>query len=548
MDSKCNARAECFVAIVRLLIAWVALTAFAYNAYSQDVCVSSERIAVLLADVNSGKVQSPNIALKDEIHAMKTDLVTQTAQQFAAQKNKLSKDKTKTDKPAQISTIDAPKRICEILNTNPWPTKSIVDTEAASDFIKLLKTYVSVEQQRALLPIIASGIDRGEIPKDEEAAAFVDRLRLRLGAPQLFGTQMTEDNGFLVLYPLQSEANIDGWRKEYGMSPLREYLQRVQNFYRKQVIHSTAKVRRVPINKAATVSDGSAPINADTDGDVVKVETSVVTIDAMVSGKDVPKLTKDDFKIYEDGKLQQIAALNTSDAPFDIVLLLDLSGSTSDKVALIKKTTKRFIEMKRDMDRVAIVTFNSTQTVISQLESDKQKLFDLLSKIKGVGASKVWDSEKFAIDMLKKDSPAGRRKGVVVMTDGIDNDLFYTPGPGSDIMFGDLVEEVRNGQVAIFPIFLNPNGPGGDGSRLVDDARRTMQLLADDSGGTFYTTANLESLNEVYERVMQDVGRVYSIDYEPSNDARDGTWRMIKVEIPTHPELKVRARSGYYAK
>jgi VWFA-related protein len=359
---------------------------------------------------------------------------------------------------------------------------------------------------------------------------------------------MTEDNGFLVLYPLQSEANLDGWRKEYGMSPLREYLQKVQNFYRKQVIRSTAKVRRVPINKAANASDSSAPINADTEGDVVKVETSVVTIDATVSGKDVPKLAKDDFKIYEDGKPQQITALNTSEAPFDIVLLLDLSGSTSDKVALIKKTTKRFVEMKRDIDRVAIVTFNSTQTVVSPLESDKQKLFDGLSKIKGVGASKVWDSEKFALDLLKRDSPDGRRKAVVVLTDGIDNDLFYTPGPGSDILFGDLLEEVRNGAIAIFPIFLSPNGPGSSISQLVADGRRTMQILADDSGGTFYTTANLESLNEVYERVMQDVGRVYSIDYEPSNDARDGTWRTIKVEIPSHPELKVRARSGYYAK
>ena len=548
MDFKYKTGAKCFAAIVRLLFVWVALTGFVYIAHAQDVCVSSERIAVLLADIKSGKVQPPNSALKDEIHAMKTDLVTQTAQQFAAQTNKLSKDKPKTDKPTQIPAANVAKRICEILNSGPWPTKSVVETEAASDFIKLVKTYISVDQQRALLPVIAAGIDRGEIPKDEESAAFVDRLRLRLGVPQLFGTQMTEDNGFLVLYPLQSEANLDGWRKEYGMSPLREYLQKVQNFYRKQVVRSTAKVRRVPINKATNTSDSAAPINADTEGDVVKVETSVVTIDATVSGKDVPKLTKDDFKIYEDGKPQQIAVLNTADSPFDIVLLLDLSGSTTDKVALIKKTTKRFVEMKRDIDRIAIVTFNSSQTVVSPLESDKQKLFDSLSKIKGVGASKVWDSEKFAIDMLKRDSPSGRRKAVVVMTDGIDNDLFYTPGPGSDVMFGDLVEDIRNGQIAIFPIFLNPNGPDGDVGRLVDDARRTMQLLADDSGGTFYTTANLESLNEVYERVMQDVGRVYSIDYEPSNDARDGTWRVIKVEIPGHPELKVRARSGYYAK
>jgi hypothetical protein len=66
-----------------------------------------------------------------------------------------------------------------------------------------------------------------------------------------------------------------------------------------------------------------------------------------------------------------------------------------------------------------------------------------------------------------------------------------------------------------------------------------MQILADDSGGTFYTTSNLDNLSEVYERVLQDVGRVFSISYQPKNDARDGTWRTIKVEVVGHPELKV---------
>jgi len=545
MDFNYRPKIKGLTIFARLMTVTAAFAVLVSVGSAQQMCVSTERIAVLLADIKSGKLQPPNVALKDEIQTMKKDLITQAAKQLAAQTKNSSKDKTKTDRAVQTSDADKLNRICQILNSGPWPTRGVVEAEAASDFIRLVKTFMSVEQQRALLPVISAGIERGEIAKDGEVAALVDRLRLRLGIPQLFGTQLAEGDGFLVLFPLQSEQNIDAWRKEYGLSPFREQLQKTQNFYRKQVIRSTAKIRRIPVDKATTSSDGTAPIVPTTDGEVVKVETSVVTIDATVSGANVPVLTKDDFKIYEDGKPQQITALSASEAPFDIVLLLDLSGSTADKVGLIKKTTKRFVEMKRDIDRLAIVTFNSTQTVVSPFEADKQKLFDSLSKIKGVGASKVWDSEKFAMDMLKRDSPVGRRKAVVVMTDGIDNGLFYTFGPGSDTMFGDLLEEVRNGQIAIFPIFLNPGGFGG---QMVDDARRTMQLLADDSGGTFYTTANLENLNEVYERVMQDVGRVYSIAYEPTNDARDGTWRTIKVEIPSHPELKVRARSGYYAK
>ena len=208
---------------------------------------------------------------------------------------------------------------------------------------------------------------------------------------------------------------------------------------------------------------------------MVKVDTSIVTIDATVSGTTVPTLGKADFKIYEDGQEQEITVFDASDSPFDIVLLLDLSGSTSDKIGLIKKTTKHFIETKRDADRVAIVTFNSGQNVVSPLQADKTKLLNDISHIKGNGASQVWDSEKFAIDLIKRDSPAGRRKAIVVMTDGIDNDLYYALGPGSSILFADLIEDIRNNQVSIFPIYLNPSGADLENGQVAQDARRTMQ-------------------------------------------------------------------------
>jgi VWFA-related protein len=517
----------------------------------QSDCASPDRVAALQQQIKDVSNLKPSAELKNEILAMKNDLVKQTAQNLAAQ-NAETTSKKNADTQAnssQTAPVAPANRICQILNSSPWPSKSVVDAEAASAWMKLVKTYLSVQQQRDLLPIVAAGVANGEIPKDDETAAFIDRLRLRLNIPQLFGTQLTEQNGFLVLYPLQSETNVDAWRKEYGLRPLREYLLVMQNFYRRVVIRSTAKVRRVPVaDSAAATTNGAAPIDVTGGDEVVKVETSLVNIDATVSGKTVPQLTKDDFRVFEDGVQQEISTFGASDEPFDIVLLLDLSGSTSDKLNIIKKTTRHFIETKRDVDRVAIVTFNSTQTVVSPLEPDKQKLFDKISSIKGIGASKVWDSEKFAMDLLERDSPGGRRKAVVVMTDGIDNDLFYTPGPGSEILFADLVEAVRNSQIAIFPIYLNPQGPERAVAGMADDARRTMQLLADESGGTLYTTANLDSLNEVYERVLEDVGRVYSLGYQSKNDKRDGTWRSIRVEIPTHPELKVRSRSGYYAR
>lgn len=536
----------------RVIFSLAAIASAATGAPAQNTCVTAERIATLLNGIKGSTGQQANPELRIQILSMKDALAAQNAQAVAARKSGREPDVKVIGKPADEANPPAEKpadRICRILEADPWPGKSVVDAEAASAWIRLIKTYLTGDQQRALLPVIVAGAERGEVPKNADLASFIDRLRLRFAAPQLFGTQVTEQDGFLVLYPLQSEQNIDAWRSEYGMQPLDDYIRAIQNVYDKLVIRSTAKVRRVPVSAQALSSGpGSAPLEAGTDEAVVKVDTSLVIIDATVSGASLPKLGRGDFKVYEDGQEQEITEFHTSDEPFDIVLLLDLSGSTADKVGLIKKTTKRFVEMKRESDRVAIVTFNSGQTVVSPLEADKKKLFDRISDIKGRGSSMVWDSEKFAMDLLERDSAKGRRKAVVVMTDGIDNGLFFSPGAGSKILFGDLLEDVRNSQISLFPIYLNPVGPGSDIEKLKDDGRRTMQLLADASGGTFYTTANLDNLNQVYERVLKDVGTVYSLGYQPKNDKRDGSWREIKVEAPGHPELKVRARAGYYAK
>lgn len=535
---------------LRVCLAVILILLAATAAMSQDKCVSQERVATLLSQIKDVSNVQANEAVKTEILAIKKEMSMEAVESVTEKSGRNTGNKA-PEKPVESPDTAAKRKdtVCQILNGSRWPGKSLVGDEAASAWISLVKTYLSVPQQLDLMPIIAAGLNNGEIAKDNDLAAFVDRLRIRVGQPQLFGTQLTEQNGFIVLFPLQSEERVDAFRREYGMDPLKDHLRAIQNVYKKLVIRSTAKVKRIPVaNAPISASSTSELINKDADNDVVKVDTSIVTIDATVSGTTVPTLGKGDFKIYEDGQEQEITAFEASESPFDIVLLLDLSGSTSDKLGLIKKTTRHFIETKRDADRVAIVTFNSGQNVVSPLQANKAKLLDAISRIKGNGASQVWDSEKFAIDLLKRDSPAGRRKAIVVMTDGIDNDLYYALGPGSSILFADLVEDIRNNQVSIFPILLSPSGADLQNGQLAQDARRTMQLIADESGGTLYTTANLDSLNEVYERVLQDVGRVYSLGYQPKNDKRDGTWRSIKVEVPTHPDLKVRARSGYYAK
>ena len=514
---------------------------------AQEPCaISAERIQALKSGIESLRDPQPNAGLRAEILEMRS---AQAAQTLIGK----TSDNTKTKSNSKVDDVvkRSPERICSILNSEPWPVKSIAGIDGASAWITLIKGYLPYQTQLSLIPVISAGVDKKEIDKNEDLAFLIDRLRLRAGLAQLFGTQAVEDKGFLVLYPLQSDEKVDEWRADYKLGPLKDYMRALQITYRMPLIRSTAKVARVNVpadKKPEQAPAGDLLKPAADEGDVVRVETSLVTVDATVFGNAQPQLEKKDFRVYENGQPQDTTVFGAPESPFDIVLLLDLSGSTEGQVGLIKKTTKRFIEMKRDVDRVAIVTFAGEQHILSPLESDKTKLLDSIGKMKDNGDSKIWDAEKFALDMLKRDSPAGRRKAIVVMTDGADNALTYMPDFGSNILFADLLEEVRNSSVAIFPIFLDTQGPGSDSARQYEDARKTLRLLADESGGNYYTADELSDLNEVYGKVLNDMGRVYSLGYEPKDARRDGTWRSIRVEVTGHPEIKIRARPGYYAK
>jgi len=155
---------------------------------------------------------------------------------------------------------------------------------------------------------------------------------------------------------------------------------------------------------------------------------------------------------------------------------------------------------------------------------------------------------KFGLDMLEKDGEKGRRKAIVLMSDGADNSLMYFTGFGSTIGFADLVEAVQRGSTAIFPIYLDTEGSDAISKRIYAEARRTLSYLADQSGGKMYYAKKIEDLTTVYDTVLKDVGTVYSLGFEPDEGDNKNRWRTLRVIIQSHPELKVKYRPGYFVK
>jgi VWFA-related protein len=261
----------------------------------------------------------------------------------------------------------------------------------------------------------------------------------------------------------------------------------------------------------------------------------------------VGSLAKEDFRVLENGTEQTVTYFASTYVPFDLVLLIDLSGSTQDKRDLIKKSTLRFIEAARPTDRLAIVTFSDDPTVISPLTLDRAQLVASVKEMKGSGGSRVWDAVKFTLDQVIGPKSLERRRAVVLMSDGLDGSLVaaFSPNLGSKTSFADLIEQVRQTDTLIVPVYLDTENPFMRGP--YENARRMLNLLAQESGGSYYQARKLSDLNGVYEQVINDLGKVYSLGYKPTDATRDGSWRWVQVSIGGRTDLVTRTRPGYYA-
>ena len=269
------------------------------------------------------------------------------------------------------------------------------------------------------------------------------------------------------------------------------------------------------------------------------------------AGQNNPPLRQTDFAVYEDGVRQDISFFASAESPFDLVLLLDLSASTADKIGLIKKSAVRFVDAARPNDRIAIVTFTAEVQVIATLTSDRLALKKNIERMeKPRGGTNFWDAMRFVLEHLLGQSRAEhRRSAVVVMTDGVDNALVEIFGVGSRTTFEELMEIVRRSDSIILPIYLDTEkeaNPHINPTGAYATARRQLAMLAEESGNQVYRARKVKDLEGVYEQVIRDLSTVYSIGYRPTNTARNGSWRNVSVQLAGHSDLAVKTRRGYY--
>jgi VWFA-related protein len=286
------------------------------------------------------------------------------------------------------------------------------------------------------------------------------------------------------------------------------------------------------------------------DSDLVDLRVSVVRLSP---GNPVSDLQQKDFLVFEDGKPQEIVFFAGEDSPFDLVLLLDLSGSSKDKVKLIRNSAKRFVDSTRPMDRVAIVAFADVIKIVSPLTWDRELLKDAIEEIRDpLSGTNFWDSLLYTMTRLISSEKSQRRSAVVVMTDGVDNALPDVYGQGSRTTFAELLDTVGRSDTLVFPIYLDTEEETVRRSRVPRDAyaiaRDQLAQIAVTSGTKMYRANKLKDLDLVYEQVIKDLSMVYSVGYKPSNSVRDGKWRSVAVQLIGRQDLTAITKRGYFAK
>lgn len=290
--------------------------------------------------------------------------------------------------------------------------------------------------------------------------------------------------------------------------------------------------------------------------DVIRVDTELVSLNVSVidrgTNRGLNDLAKSDFRLYEDNVEQQILHFESSSAPFNLILLIDLSGSTAKVVDLIKSAATHFVNAARPFDRIGVITFAGDQVVVSGLTTDRTALHQRISEIKRPdGSTKLYDSLAFAMNEVFRQAKDSRRNAIVVISDGLDSVMPNVTGEGSRLTYQDVLRQVREFDGVIYTIWTDtqnyePLSPGDIQQETFDLAHDRMKEIADEGGGAFYECFQLQDLAGSYDRVVADLGTLYTLSYRPTNKVRDGSWRTIR-SIVNRPGAVARGKRGYFA-
>jgi VWFA-related protein len=252
------------------------------------------------------------------------------------------------------------------------------------------------------------------------------------------------------------------------------------------------------------------------------VAPELVRVNASVTdrhGRAIGGMSDSDFAVYEDGAERKVLNVTPATEPFNLVLLLDVSGSVEERLDFIRKAGRDFLNTASPQDRISIISFRDDIQVISDFTTDRSLLAKRLDDIEAGGATALFDSLAYVLTDVVKPL-RGERTAIVVLSDGDDNRSF--------IPFPAVLEALTESGALVYPLYV-PSGliPESSVPRptvTVDPLRSRYltittraadegQKLATYSGGVFYPIKKLEDMQKAYDDVVIQLRTSYTITY-----------------------------------
>jgi VWFA-related protein len=259
-------------------------------------------------------------------------------------------------------------------------------------------------------------------------------------------------------------------------------------------------------------------------GPASAVRTVTVNVTDLYN-RSISDLAAKDFEITENGEAREVLSVRPVTAPFNLVLLLDVSGSVDNYVNFIRKAARQFVETMGPQDRIAIVTFNDDVHVISRFTTDKGLLSSSLDSFDAGGGTAYYDALAYVLaDTLRP--LRGDRTAIVVLTDGDDNRSF--------LPFDALRGTIQESGALIYPLYVPSSliaASSGDPEKSVDWLRQKYmgltakaegegEKLAKASGGVYYPITQLAQIQTAYDDIAKQLRTAYSVTFRASADSQ----------------------------
>jgi Ca-activated chloride channel family protein len=280
------------------------------------------------------------------------------------------------------------------------------------------------------------------------------------------------------------------------------------------------------------------------EAEIIRINTNLVAVPVSVTdveGNPVRNLKTEDFQLEEEGVQQTVQSLGEpGKTPIELALLFDVSRSVRNRFDFERETAGRFLkEVLKPGDAVTVFSIGTAPKLsVQRTENVDSAIAATTAILPDEPSTAFFDTVVRASHHLNDSSNPGVRRVMVVLSDGEDTN-------SERFRLGDATRELQRADALFYAI--NPSGPSIRLNKISTKGHDGMIALANETGGVAFLPDKIEDLTKVFNQITSELQAQYLLGYDSSAEKNDGKFRRITVRVPKRPELRIRARTGYYA-